>query len=158
MNTKIVLFDIDYTMFDTQQYKASSLKDFRVFDEVIAVLEEVSQFATIGIFSEGEENFQLAKLMETQIKDYFHDDHVHIFTKKMEQLPGVLKKYQGKSLIFIDDKLEVLHGIKQSDPSVFTIWVKRGVYAEAQTDIAGFQPDAEVLDLKKIGSIIHNRK
>ncbi len=154
---KVVLFDIDYTLFNTRVYKDSSLTHFSVYDEVIEVLREVSTMATVGVFSEGELEHQLRKLIATNIKEFIHDDHMHIFTKKLSALADVLINYQGKQLFFIDDKLEVLQAIKQMDPTIYTIWVKRGEYAESVPEIEGFQPDAEVIDLKKVIEIIHNK-
>src|SRR5690606_23248622 len=121
MENKVVLFDIDYTLFDTGRYKQSNLTQFIIYDEVVSVLTEVASSATVGIFSEGEKDHQLRKLLTTKIKDHFHDNHLHVFSKKLEALASVLEKYQGKKLYFVDDKLEVLQGIKESDPDITVI-------------------------------------
>lgn len=157
MDEKIVLFDIDYTLFDTGLYKESSLTTFKIYDEIAEMLEAVSTVATIGIFSEGETDHQHKKLIETGIKKHFHDDHLHIFTKKLDSLPDVLKQYQGKEIYFVDDKLEVLKAIQEYDLSITTIWIKRGAYADAVREITGFTPDYEVDDLKSVGDILHNK-
>ena len=39
-------------------------------------------------------------------------------------------------------------------PSVFTIWVKRGFYAENQKNIPGFKPDAEIKNLSEVVKIV----
>lgn len=151
---KIVLFDIDYTLFDTGLFKESSLTDFRLYEEILEVLEEIAPVATIGIFSEGEKDFQLTKLIQTNIRDYFNDEHVHIFTKKLAALADVLLKYKGDRVYFIDDKPDVLQGIKDSDPTIYTIWVKRGEYSEAYERTGDFKPDSEVIDLREIVNLI----
>lgn len=156
--SKIVLFDIDYTMFDTKRYKESSLTEFHIYEEVAGVLADLGENITVGVFSEGEREHQLTKLLQTEIKHFFAEEHVHIFTKKLESLPDVLMKYAGEELYFIDDKLKVLRGIKQSDPAITTIWVKRGAYAEAVSSLPDFTPDATISDLKSVSTIIHNAK
>ncbi|MBI2442564.1 MAG: NTP transferase domain-containing protein [Candidatus Levybacteria bacterium] len=40
---KVVLFDIDYTLFDTKQFRESDLTKFAVYDEVVEVLGGVSK-------------------------------------------------------------------------------------------------------------------
>jgi FMN phosphatase YigB (HAD superfamily) len=151
---KIVLFDIDYTLFDTTLYKSSELTRFQIYDEVVDVLTEVAIVATIGIFSEGELDHQLSKLLNTDIKKHFNDNHVHIFTKKLDALAEVLLKYKNETLYFIDDRLDVLKGIKETDPGIYTIWIKRGIHAETLPNIPGFKPDTEVINLREIISFI----
>ena len=51
----------------------------------------------------------------------------------------------------------MLKKIKQADPRVVTIWVKRGEYAQAIPQVHGFQPDKEMIDLKEIVEIIHTK-
>jgi FMN phosphatase YigB (HAD superfamily) len=149
---KVVLFDIDYTLFDTAYYKESELTSFQIYEEVVAVLTEVSKSAIIGIFSEGELDHQLSKLLNTDIKKHFHDEHIHIFTKKLESLAEVLPKYSGKRLFFIDDRLDVLQAVKNSDPEIITIWIKRGLHSDMV--VPGFKPDREVLNLREIIGLI----
>lgn len=151
---KIVLFDIDYTLFNTSMYKSSALTSFEIYEEVVEVLREIGEKAVIGIFSEGEIDHQLSKLIETDIKKHFRDEHIHIFTKKLEKLSDILLQYKDKALYFIDDRLDVLQGIKESDPAVFTIWIKRGEHAELLSEIMGFKPDAEVVNLRELISIV----
>jgi FMN phosphatase YigB (HAD superfamily) len=138
---KIVLFDIDYTLFDTTLYKSSELTRFQIYDEVVDVLTEVAIVATIGIFSEGELDHQLSKLLNTD-------------TKKLDALAEVLLKYKNETLYFIDDRLDVLKGIKETDPGIYTIWIKRGIHAETLPNIPGFKPDTEVINLREIISFI----
>lgn len=147
---KVVLFDIDYTLFDTGTYKASDLTEFKLYEEVVPVLIEIAEHATVGVFSEGETEHQLKKLITTEIREHFRDEHLHIFTKKMEGLADVLLKYQGDTIFFVDDKLEVLKGIKESDEAIRTIWIKRGMYAEQIPVIEGFTPDLKVTTLQDI--------
>jgi len=155
MNKKpIVLFDIDYTLFDTDYFKKSSLTKHKIYAEVKDVLEQLSKIAILGIFSEGDLEFQRKKLNQTAIVDYFEKDSMHIVLNKLDEFRTVLKKYEERITFFVDDKLSILHDAKKIFPKVVTIWVKRGIYAQNQKEIPGFKPDAEVETLKEAVLII----
>ena len=47
---KFVLFDIDFTLFDTQTFKDSKLTKYTSYGEVISVLENLSKISELGIF------------------------------------------------------------------------------------------------------------
>jgi len=65
MNKKpAILFDIDYTLFDTDFFKESKLLKHKIYDEVIGVLESLAEATTLGIFSKGETEFQKTKLLQ----------------------------------------------------------------------------------------------
>ncbi|MDP3988463.1 MAG: sugar phosphate nucleotidyltransferase [Candidatus Levybacteria bacterium] len=151
---KVVLFDIDYTLFDTKNFKDSNLKDHSLYNEVIGVLEKVSKVADLGIFSEGEVAFQKNKLVKTDIKKYFDKKHTHIVEKKDLSLEKILRKYEKDFLILVDDKLGVLHSAKNMMPSVFTVWVKRGMYAQLQKPIENFSPNETLDNLGELASIV----
>jgi len=152
---KIVLFDIDYTILDTDILKESNLATFTLYKEVLETFAQLKEVADFGIFSEGDVAFQHRKLRETNIEEYFIKDHIHIFENKNEKLKQMLDKYDDKGRLYlVDDKLSVLHLAKQYEPSVFTIWVERGFYALNQKPIKGFSPDAIVKKLQEIIPVI----
>jgi len=146
--SKLVLFDIDYTLFDTDLFKKSGFTKHAVYSEVNDVLAVLSKEATLGIFSEGDMEFQKNKLLKTGVKKHFLKEFTHIFEKKEKILKKIIKKYKDKKIFLIDDKLSILHLAKSIYPSIFTIWVKRGIYAKNQKEIRGFRPDLEVNNLK----------
>ena len=152
---KVVLFDIDYTLFNTDVFKETQLKKHSVYDEVQGVLRNLSEVAELGIFSEGETDFQKTKLNKTDIKKYFREKYVHISLNKKDEIRNILNKYSNKQLFLVDDKLTILYELKRVLPSIFTIWVKRGIYAKNQKEISGFKPDAKVDNLREIISLIH---
>lgn len=156
MNRKpIILFDIDYTLFDTAYFKNSGLKKHKIYEEVEDVLKELKRIAILGIFSEGDLKLQRKKLEKTGIEYYFKEDNTHIVLNKLIDLRYVLEKYKNRKVFFVDDKLNILCDAKKIFPEVVVIWVKRGVYAENQKNIPGFKPDAKITDLEKIVSIIN---
>ncbi|OGH23484.1 MAG: hypothetical protein A2629_00355 [Candidatus Levybacteria bacterium RIFCSPHIGHO2_01_FULL_41_15] len=153
---KIILFDIDYTLFNTDVFKQTDLKKHSVYDEVNNVLKELGKVGILGIFSEGDLEFQKNKLFRTDIQKHFLKAHMHITEKKEKILKKVLRKYKDKKVFLIDDKLSILHLAKTISPSLFAIWVKRGMYAKNQKPIPEFKPDTEVENLKEIIPIILN--
>lgn len=154
MKKKIVLFDIDYTLFDTDFFKKTNLRKHLVYDEVDDVLNRLSKIAKLGIFSEGELNLQKTKLLRTDIHKYFSKEHIHIVAKKDETLEGILRKYDDVMVFLVDDKLTILHQAKTIRPSLFTIWVKRGIYAKSQKPIKNFTPNAIIKNLKELIPIV----
>ena len=158
MNKKpIVLFDIDYTLFDTALFKKSYLTKHKIYEEVRDVLEKLSKDAVLGIFSEGDLEFQRKKLNQTAIVDYFEKDNTHIVLNKLTEVRKVLQKYIDRKTFFVDDKLSILFDAKKTFPKVVTIWVKRGWYAENQKDIPGFEPDSVVENLSEVVKIVKSR-
>lgn len=154
---KVILFDIDYTLFDTGLFKKTELKRHSVYGEVNDVLRELSKTSKLAIFSEGDTDFQTAKLNNTNIKKYFAENDIHIFKSKTEGLSHVLKKYSDGRLFFVDDKLNVLFDAKKMFPDIFVIWVKRGIYAQNQRKIENFIPDGVVNNLIEILSIVNHK-
>jgi len=153
---KFVLFDIDFTLFDTRTFKNSQLTRYTVYVEVMSVLEKLSKIAELGIFSKGESEFQKTKLAKTGMEKFFKDKNIHIFIDKDVNLINVLGKYRDSGIFIVDDRLEILYSAKKHMEQVFTIWVKRGWYAENQKPISGFTSDAEVENLSEVVRIVQS--
>lgn len=151
---KIVLFDIDYTLFDTRKFKDSFLQDYNIYNEVMEVLIQLARLATLGIFSKGETEFQKTKLKKTGMMKFFKENNIHIFDDKDANLISVLEKYKDSKIFLVDDKLTNLYSAKKYMPQIFAIWVKRGPYAKMQKPILGFKPDAEIDSLSGVVEII----
>ena len=155
----IILFDVDNTLFNTEKLKKSELKTFELYDEVKETLEKFSKIATLGIFSQGEIAFQNKKLEVTNIKDYFAEEHKHIVEYKIEVIEDILGKYKSNAKVFfVDDWVDMLRLAKKYDPSIFTIWMKRGQYANMQKSYADFMPDAIVENLREVVPFVHKAK
>lgn len=151
---RFIFFDIDYTLFDTHEYKESQLTNLTLYEEIEQMLEEIPGEYTLGILSEGQEEFQKNKLLATKIDHHFDQQHIHIVVNKVENLPRLLDEYKNESIILVDDKLPILYNAKKILPSLFCIWIKRGPYAESQRPIPGFVPDAEIDSLKNLASLL----
>src|SRR3989344_9473192 len=95
---KIILFDIDYTLFNTDVFKETQLKKHIVYDEVNNVLSKLSRIAILGIFAEGNLTFQKNKLTKTNIHKHFKKENIHIAERKEELLKKVFKKYNDRKV------------------------------------------------------------
>jgi FMN phosphatase YigB (HAD superfamily) len=152
----VVLFDIDYTIFDTARFKETNFLEYRLFVEVAEVLRKISENAIVGIFSEGDLERQLRKIKETKIGHIFHRSHMHIVPRKDEVIEVMLKNYgEYDRLFLVDDKLTILYAAKKCKPDIFTVWVKRGYYAMKQEPIPGFQADAVIERLDEILPLVN---
>lgn len=150
----VVLFDIDYTLFDTAFFKESKPSKHKIYEEVMQVLDSLNIVATLGIFSKGESEFQKTKLEKTGILSLFKKENIHIFDNKAINLIQVIDGYKDSKIFLVDDKLGILYSAKKHMDQVFTIWVKRGPFAENQREISGFKPDAVIEDLEEVVGII----
>lgn len=151
----IILFDIDNTLFNTEKLKKSNFNTFELYDEVKTTLDELKEVATLGLFSQGEIAFQNKKLQLTDIKHYFTEGHKHIVEYKVEVIKDILEIYKTNAKIYlVDDYLGILHEAKKIDPSVFTIWMKRGEYVHLQEIHSDFTPDAIVENLREVVPLV----
>ena len=153
-NKPVVLFDIDYTLFDTQKFKESQLQDFSIYQEVEEVLTKLKDIANLGIFSKGGNGFQRTKLENTGMIKFFEENRIHIFDDKDSNLMGVLGKYKNSKLFLVDDKLGILYSAKKLMPEITAIWVKRGPYAKTQEPIENFVPDATIGNLSNLFNLV----
>ena len=155
----VILFDIDYTLFNTERFKKTNLEIFCVYEDGFETLEELSKIADLGIFSEGDIAFQNKKLREPNIEKYFIRDHMHIVKEKVMAIKALVKKYKNHDQIFlIDDRLAIFPILKKEFPSLFTIWMKReSEHTLYQIPMKDFSPDAEVETLKEIIPLIRSR-
>lgn len=150
----IVLFDIDYTLFNVDLFKESKFTEFTLYDEVKEALNILGEIATLGILSEGELHLQRKKIEKTGIGKYFNNENIHIVSNKPENLRKILKEYVDESLFLVEDKLTILHVAKKMFPSIFTIWLRRGKYANEHREILGLQSDVAVDNLLEVASVV----
>lgn len=152
---KIVLLDIDDTMFNTALLKKTDLTTFEMYEDVYSALEEMAQIVALGIFSQGAIAFQQKKLQKTNIHNYFTEEHTHIVEDKLAVIKEILQKYADHGTIFIvEDRLDVLQMAKKCGPNIFTIWMKRGRFAEKQRVNVDYKADATVRNLRQVVPII----
>ena len=154
-NTKpVILFDIDYTLFKTGEFKDSHLQSYNIYEEVMGILLQLKNIASLGVFSKGEIEFQKTKLRKTGMIKFFQENNIHIFDDKDVNLIEVLRKYEDSKLFLVDDKLGILYSAKKHMPGIITVWVKRGPYAAIQKPIEDFVPSATINNLSNLYDIV----
>jgi len=93
-----------------------------VFSKVVEALEKLSKKYTLGIFSEGFEDYKSKKIILSGLIKYF--DKKWIFIERRKLSPEALIKIPIGSII-IDDKKEVIETLKNLRPDLELIWINR---------------------------------
>jgi FMN phosphatase YigB (HAD superfamily) len=91
-----------------------------LYPGVPELLQQLTPEHTLGIFSEGNKNFQTKKLLLTGISGFFADNYTYIFGRKLE--PETLRQLPPESIV-VDDNPEVIDTL--ADWGIKTVWVKR---------------------------------
>ena len=117
----VILFDIDYTLFDTRKFKDSKLREYGIYDEIMEALTQLSSLVNLGIFSKGESEFQKTKLEKTGMIKFFKENNIHIFDDKDANLISVLEKYKTSRIFLVDDKLPLLYSAKNGLSCQFSV-------------------------------------
>ncbi len=151
---KIVLFDIDYTLFDTDLFKESDLTKHTLYEEVVGVLVEIATYATLGIFSEGNIELQRNKLLKTDILKNFNEEDIHIFLEKTTPIPQVIEKYKDHQIFLVDDRSSILEKVKKHSPAVFTVFIDREKRIWKGDEPTDYQADAVIKNLNKLVDLV----
>ena len=92
-----------------------------VFPDVYESLETLSKILDLGIFSEGFRDFQLLKLYKTGIFNFFNENLIFIFRRKLT--PEALNMIP-KGCFIVDDSPSVISVLKEKQ-DVRPIWLNR---------------------------------
>ncbi len=112
-------YNIDPILLDNIFWKEDKHYKDSLYPEVVSVLEKLSKEKTLGIFSQGFEEFQRHKLEASGIQKFFEQDEIFVYRRKLsEEAIGGLPK----GALVIDDNHEVV--LKLSD-YVDVIWMNR---------------------------------
>lgn len=125
---------------------------YKEAEDVLRLLSK-NKNIKIGIFSGGHDIFQRRKI--EAVKDFFDEEHIHVFMQKGQELKKIIGKYKGKKLYYIDDILELLEKAKKINEEITTIWIKRGRFAKKQA-IADFHPDKTITNLIELVPVLKN--
>lgn len=91
-----------------------------IFPEVIAALEQLQAQHQIGLFSQGNHEYQTKKLELAGLTKFFSDELIYIFERKLA--PKVLEDLPESTLI--DDRFAVVE-TAQDFPQLTPIWLNR---------------------------------
>lgn len=149
-----VLFDIDYTLFNTDSFKKSGLTLYTLYPQVKKVLELLNTKYTLGILSEGEMELQMNKLKQTGIVNLFNQKSTFIVKDKHGELEQIMKLLEAEKAVFVEDKKEMLARAKELDKNLITVWVKNGPYA--QSTQSTFIPDYQINTLIELPNLLED--
>ncbi len=122
----------------------------RLFPNSVDAVEHVAQFGRPVILSDGDVVFQPHKVYRSGLYELFQG-HVLIYVHKEQELEDVAQRYPAEHYVIVDDKLRILHAVKQIwQTRVTTVFVRQGHYA--LDPHAAQYPPADV-NLERIGDL-----
>lgn len=125
------------------------------YKEVIDALALLTKEGRVGIYSQGFEEHQRAKLH--RIKHCLNEEHIHILRDKKMHMEQVFRMYKDYTLYFVDDILTMLALAKKVRPDIITIWMHRWE-DKRQQEVSDFAPDAIVANLREVVAIVRGNE
>lgn len=121
-----------------------------LYPQALEVLAHLRQAGPIWLVSDGDAVFQPHKVRHSGLWQLF-DGNVLIYRHKQTRLDEIDARCKADHYVMVEDKLSLLHAMKQHwGPRVTTVWVRQGHYAQS-TD--GHTP-ADI-SLEHIGDLIN---
>lgn len=148
---KIVFFDIDDVLFNTALFIDSEFKVFKAYEDAKEVLEKIRKDADVAILSKGEYNLQLTKLKESNLISFFEKESIFVVEEKNEAVRDIFATFKDKDIFMVDDRLNTLWEIKKNNPSVKTVWIKRGRHTNIACE---YKPDYSIDSLSQLLELI----
>jgi len=124
----------------------------RLFPNSIDAIQHVGPWGPAVILSDGDVVFQPHKVYRSGLYEEFQGN-VLIYVHKEQELADVERRYPAEHYVVIDDKLRILHAIKEIWGSrVTTVFVRQGHYAFDAKTLAKY-PAADI-SLDRIGNLL----
>jgi len=118
----------------------------RLFFNALGVVEDVKQYATPVILSDGDVVFQPHKIRRSGLYDAF-DGAVLIYVHKESELEDVARRYPAHHYFLVDDKIRILTAVKEVwDKQITTVFVKQGHYAHDEKAIRHYRAADYTID------------
>jgi FMN phosphatase YigB (HAD superfamily) len=123
----------------------------RVFPRALDAIARLREFGTAAILSDGDVVFQPLKIERSGIQEAVNGE-VLIYVHKEQELDDVEARYPADRYVLVDDKLRILHAVKQIwGERVITVFPRQGHYALDPEQIA--QHPAADFTLEAIGEL-----
>ena len=121
----------------------------KLFPSALEAVERTWQRGTCVILSDGDAVFQPRKVVRSGLWQNFRDN-VLIYIHKEQELEDVERLFPARHYVLLDDKIRILHAVKQIwKERVTTVFVRQGHYAMDAAEVAKYPPaDAS---LERIG-------
>jgi FMN phosphatase YigB (HAD superfamily) len=128
----------------------------RLYPDALASVVHASQWGQTVILSDGDAVFQPRKVERSGLWRHF-DDRVLIYVHKEQELDDVEHWYPARHYVLIDDKLRILHAVKQIwGDRVTTVFPRQGRYALDPQELEA-HPPADIT-IESIGDLLrHDR-
>jgi FMN phosphatase YigB (HAD superfamily) len=124
----------------------------RLFPNSIDAIEHVAPWGSPVILSDGDVVFQPHKVYRSGLYEAFQGN-VLIYVHKEQELADVERRFPTEHYVVVDDKLRILHAIKEIWKSrVTTVFVRQGHYAHDPETLAKY-PAADI-SLDRIGNLL----
>jgi len=124
----------------------------RLFPDSVDAVEHVAQWGRVVILSDGDVVFQPHKVYRSGLYEIF-EGNVLIYVHKEQELADVEQRYPAEHYVLVDDKLRILHAIKQIWKSrVTTVFVRQGHYAHDPQVLSQYAPADISVD--RIGDLL----
>ena len=124
----------------------------RLFPNSIDAVEHVAPWGPAVILSDGDVVFQPHKVFRSGLYELFRGN-VLIYVHKEHELADVERRYPAGHYVVVDDKLRILHAIKEIwKDRVTTVFVRQGHYAYDPATLAKYPPADISLD--RIGGLL----
>lgn len=154
----ILLFDIDHTLFDTEQlrphlptpltnWNAVSLPFAAcIYPDALYVIPLLAQRFRLGVFSvayDGMVDFQNAKITHGPLAPYFSERLMYIHADMVSLVRSIGPIAESIAYV-IDDRADKLMLAKERYPQLKTVRIRRGKYENQEWD---YTPDFELPSL-----------
>jgi FMN phosphatase YigB (HAD superfamily) len=124
----------------------------RLFPNSIDAVEHVSPWGPAVILSDGDVVFQPHKVYRSGLFEVFQGN-VLIYVHKEQELADVERRYPAGHYVVVDDKLRILHAVKEIwGARVSTVFVRQGHYAYDSQTLAKYPPADISID--RIGNLL----
>jgi phosphoglycolate phosphatase-like HAD superfamily hydrolase len=121
-----------------------------LYKDVTRNLQRLKTDNSLGIFSQGQKNYQLKKIENSGIIRFFDQNNIYIFSRK--EKPEVIRALPRPSIV-IDDKksvTDIINGInakKSGDSGITAIWLQRsgqGTQTEGKEQAKPSRQDGQI--------------
>jgi FMN phosphatase YigB (HAD superfamily) len=112
----------------------------RVYPGALEAIAKLREYGQVVILSDGDVVFQPLKVERSGILDAV-DGEVLIYVHKEHELDEVEARYPADHYVLVDDKLRILHAVKQAwGERVTTVFPRQGHYALDPEQIEQYPP------------------
>jgi len=123
----------------------------RLFPESLDVVDHARRWGPAVIVSDGDVVFQPRKIERSGLYDIV-EHNILIYVHKELELDDVERRYPAEHYVMVDDKLWLLHAVKQHwGPRVTTVWPKQGHYVTDRRIETLPPPD---VTLRRVGELL----